>query len=118
MKNFPILPDERVEELTLKGYVLVFRFIKAIEEEQPQEILSKDDYEKALLEAEEYPYYDKITKVIPFKEGYNFLKNSDRQFNLRSQLARELKAWASWYNISDETDTEMRKRFLETVGEY
>ena len=42
---------------------------------------------------------DYITKVMPFNEGYNFLKGSNTQYNLRSQLARELKPWASYYNI-------------------
>lgn len=65
-----------------------------------------------------YPYYDKITKVMPFREGYKFLMESDTQYNLRSQLARELKSWASHYNISDETDIEARQRFLENVKPY
>lgn len=118
LKNFPILSDEKIEEYTKKGYVLVFRYLKAIDDEQPEEILNEADYKKAIQELEKYPYYDKITKVMPFREGYKFLMESDTQYNLRSQLARELKSWASHYNISDETDPKIRHRFLENVNPF
>jgi hypothetical protein len=58
---------------------------------------------------------DYITKVMPFNEGYNFLKGSNTQYNLRSQLARELKPWASYYNISDEQDPKIKKQFLKSL---
>mgnify|MGYP006383383899 FL=1 len=115
LKNFPILSDEKIEEYTRKGYVLVFRHLNAINKERPKEILNKDDFQEAIKELEKYPYYDKITKVMPFNEGYEFLKESNIQYNLRSQLADELTSWASYYNISDETDLEARQRFLENV---
>ena len=55
---------------------------------------------------------------MPFNEGYEFLKESNIQYNLRSQLADELTSWASYYNISDETDLEARQRFLEKVRHF
>lgn len=55
---------------------------------------------------------------MPFNEGYEFLKESNIQYNLRSQLADELTSWASYYNISDETDLEARQRFLENVKPF
>ena len=118
LKNFPILSDEKIEEYTKKGYVLVFRYLKAIEDEQPVEILNEADYKNAIQELEKYPYYDKITRAMPFKECYKFLMESNTQYNLRSQLARELKSWASHYNISDETAPEVRQRFLENVKPF
>ena len=118
LQNFPILSDEKIEEYTRKGYVLIFRYLNAINQERPKEILSRDDYKEAVAELEKYPYYDKITRVIPFNKGYEFLKNSDLQYNLRSQLARELSSWASYYNISDETNPEIRRHFLENVKPY
>lgn len=118
LKNFPILSDEKIEEYTRKGYVLIFRHLNAINKERPKEILNKDDLQEAIKELEKYPYYDKITKVMPFNEGYEFLKESNIQYNLRSQLADELTSWASYYNISDETDLEARQRFLENVKPF
>ena len=118
LKSFPILSDDKIEEYTNKGYVLVFRHLNAINKEHPKEILNKDDFQEAVKELEKYPYYDKITKALPFNEGYKFLKESDIQYYLRSQLADELTSWASYYNISDETDPKTRQRFLENVKPY
>ena len=42
LKNFPILSDEKIEEYTRKGYVLVFRHLNAINKERPKEILNKE----------------------------------------------------------------------------
>ena len=115
LKNFPILSEERINDYITKGYVLVFRYLKAIGEKHPKELLTPEDYEKAMADLEKYPYYDRITKVMPFNEGYNFLKGSNTQYNLRSQLARELKPWASYYNISDEQDPKIKKQFLKSL---
>ena len=38
LKNFPILSDEKIEEYTRKGYVLIFRHLNAINKERPKEI--------------------------------------------------------------------------------
>ena len=118
LKNFPVLSDEQVEVYTQKGYVLVFRYLNAIAAERPEETLTAEDYQEAVKELDVYPYYDRITKAVPFKEGYEFLKESDMQYNLRSQLAHELTSWASYYNISDEDDPEVRQTFLENVKPY
>ena len=48
LKNFPILSDEKIEEYTRKGYVLIFRHLNAINKERPKEILNKDDFQEAI----------------------------------------------------------------------
>lgn len=114
LERFPVLLEEKIKEYTEKGYVLVFRLMKAINEER-----SKDIVTRTQLETEErWKGGDPITKVIPFDEGYEFLKNSDVQYNIRSNFGSELKAWTRFYNISCETDEADRKEYLRGISDY
>ena len=63
LKNFPILSDEKIEEYTRKGYVLIFRHLNAINKERPKEILNKDDFQESIKELEKYPYYEKLLRL-------------------------------------------------------
>lgn len=109
LPNFPVLTEEQIEQYTNEEYVLVFKFLNAIQEEQPVDLVRKHDFETA----DRYKQGDKVTKVMNFRDGYNFLKNSDVQYNLNSPLAWDLSRWAAYYNVSDETSPEIRKEFLK-----
>ena len=114
LKRFPVLPEERITEYTNKGYVLVFRLLRAENVEQPVDVITRHQ-----LETESrWSGGDPITKVIPFNDGYDFLRKSDEQYLIRSNFGSELHSWSRFYNISDENDEEERKIYLRGIESY
>lgn len=108
LKNFPILTDEKVQKFTDEGFVIVFRYMKAIDEIRPKEILHKSEIEEAKKLADQHCAHE-IEKILPFCEGYEFLKNSEMQYNLYcSPVWNELETWVEYYDISDRDNEDER----------
>ena len=119
LKYFPILPDEKVKKYTNDGYMFVFRYMKAIDEVRPKDLIHKSE----INDEDRIPLLntgDKIEKIVSFDEGYNFLKDSDLQYNLRVPKNLDLQIWVEYYDISDEENEETRKYRLgdlyKTIG--
>ena len=100
LKYFPVLTDEKIKKFT--------------------EVIHKseiDDKDRIVPLQSGH----KIVKIVPFDEGYEFLKDSDLQYNLRTAfLEDDLDNWVEYYDISDEEDEEKRKYWLkelyQTIG--
>lgn len=119
LKYFPILPDEKVKKYTNDGYMFVFRYMKAIDEVRPKDLIHKSEID----DEDRIPLLntgDKIEKIVSFDEGYNFLKDSDLQYNLRVPKNPDLQIWVEYYDISDEENEATRKYRLgdlyKTIG--
>ena len=101
--------------------MVVFRDMKSIDGGiRPKDIIHKDSINEIYEEMKKYRD-DKISKIVPFDEGYEFLKNSDLQYNLRSAfLEDDLDNWVEYYDISNEENEETRKYRLgdlyKTIG--
>ena len=119
LKYFPILPDEKVKKYTNDGYMFVFRYMKAIDEVRAKDLIHKSEID----DEDRIPLLntgDKIEKIVSFDEGYNFLKDSDLQYNLRVPKNPDLQIWVEYYDISDEENEDERKYRLgdlyESIG--
>ncbi len=115
-KYFPELTEERIGYYTKLGYVFIFRYVRAIEMECPKDLVKRQEYETSTrLQSG----HDPITKVVPFDQGYAFLKTDDEnRYLLRELFAGELENWARFYNCCDETDEEMRRWYLSDCTLY
>lgn len=114
LNNFPLLKEEEIKKLTEEGYVLVFRnFFEW--GELPKDLVNKkeiDDPNRVV------PFMsgDPVTKILNFSEGYEFLKNSDRQYVLRANGSDKLEDWCIMYNLSTTEDEEVKKRFFKYLS--
>lgn len=111
LNNFPVLTSEKIKKLTEDGYVLVFReFFEW--GELPKDLVNKkeiDDSNRVVPFRSGEP----VTKIMNFSEGYEFLKNSDRQYVLRANGSDELENWCILYNLSSTEDEEVKKNFYK-----
>lgn len=115
LKYFPVLTDEKIKKFTEDGYMFVFRYMKAIDEVRVTELIHKseiDDKDRIVPLQSGH----KIVKIVPFNKGYDFLKDSDLQYNIYcSPVFEEAHNWKMYYNISDDNDEEQRKDYLNEL---
>lgn len=115
LKYFPILTEDKIKKFTESGYMFVFRYMKAIEEVRVTDLIHKseieDEYRVVPLQSGH-----RIEKIVPFDEGYKFLKESDLQYNIYcSPVFEEVYNWNSYYNLSDDEDEEHRRNYLDEL---